>query len=300
MYATPMTQPFQRVLLVSKYHDPSVLPGLRQLRDFLLARDMPTFLESQSAADIGDSLGLPLLSFAEADASSDLVIALGGDGTLLGTARQTAQSGIPILGINQGRLGFLADLSINQINEALPPILEGHYQQDLRSILHAELWRSGERVHTGLAVNEVFIHKGGGESMIELQVQMDGRFVYTQRADGLIIATPTGSTAYAMSAGGPILTPTLAALLLVLICPHTLTARPLAVADSVEIVARLTASRQPAALSLDSHCSVPLEIGDEIVIRRASCAARFIHPEEENFFQILRGKLHWADSPGTD
>ena len=295
-----MAKPFQRVLLVSKYRDPSVRPGLQSLRDFLLAQGLPTFLETMCAADIGESLGLPLLSFAEAKADSDLVIALGGDGTLLGTARQTAQSGIPILGINQGRLGFLADLSIDQVSEALPPILKGHYQQDLRSVLLAELWRGRDRAYSGLAINEVLIHKGGGESMIELQVQIDDRFVYTQRADGLIIATPTGSTAYAMSAGGPILTPTLAALLLVPICPHTLTARPLVVADTVKIRARLTAHRQPAALSLDSHCSVPLEIGDEIVIRRAPYSALFIHPEEENFFQILRGKLHWAESPGED
>jgi NAD+ kinase len=295
-----MAKPFQRVLLVSKYRDPSVRPGLQSLRDFLLAQGLPTFLETECAADIGESLGLPLLSFAEAKADSDLVIALGGDGTLLGTARQTAQSGIPILGINQGHLGFLADLSIDQVSKALPPILEGHYQQDLRSVLLAELWRGQDCAYSGLAINEVLIHKGGGESMIELQVQIDDRFVYTQRADGLIIATPTGSTAYAMSAGGPILTPTLAALLLVPICPHTLTARPLVVADTVKIRARLTARRQPAVLSLDSHCSVPLEIGDEIVIHRASCSARFIHPEEENFFQILRGKLHWAESPGED
>ncbi|WP_298171392.1 NAD(+)/NADH kinase [Acidithiobacillus sp.] len=300
MYATPMAKPFQRVLLISKYRDPSVLPGLQSLRDFLLGRGLPTFLETQCAADIGGDLGLPLLSFAEVNADCDLVIALGGDGTLLGTARQTARSGVPILGINQGRLGFLADLSIEQIGEALPPILEGHYQQDLRSVLHAELWRGQDRAYSGLAINEVFIHKGSGESMIELRVQIDDRFVYTQRADGLIIATPTGSTAYAMSAGGPILTPTLAALLLVPICPHTLTARPLVVADTVEIRVRLTASRQPAALSLDSHCSIPLEINDEIVIHRAPCFARFIHPEEENFFQILRSKLHWAEPPGED
>ncbi len=300
MYASPMIKPVQRVLLVGKYRDPSVLPGLQRLRDFLLTQGIPTFLETQCAADIGDSLGLPPLSFAQANADTDLVITLGGDGTLLGTARQTAQSGIPILGINQGRLGFLADLSIDQVDKALPPILKGHYQQDLRSILHAELWRGEGCLHAGLAINEVLIHKGGGENMIELRVQIDGRFVYAQRADGLIIATPTGSTAYAMSAGGPILTPTLAALLLIPVCPHTLTARPLAVADTVEVRARLTASRQPAALSLDSHYSVPLEIGDEIVIRRAPCSARLIHPEEENFFQILRSKLHWAESPGDD
>ncbi len=300
MYASPMIKPVQRVLLVGKYRDPSVLPGLQRLRDFLLTQGIPTFLETQCAADIGDSLGLPPLSFAQANADTDLVITLGGDGTLLGTARQTAQSGIPILGINQGRLGFLADLSIDQVDKALPPILEGHYQQDLRSILHAELWRGEGCLHAGLAINEVLIHKGGGENMIELRVQIDGRFVYAQRADGLIIATPTGSTAYAMSAGGPILTPTLAALLLIPVCPHTLTARPLAVADTVEVRARLIASRQPAALSLDSHYSVPLEIGDEIVIRRAPCSARLIHPEEENFFQILRSKLHWAESPGDD
>lgn len=295
-----MTQPFQRVLLVSKYRDPSVLPGLRKLRDFIIAQGLEVFLESQCAAEINENLGLRLLSFAEARAESDLVIAIGGDGTLLGTARQTARSGVAILGVNQGRLGFLADLAIEQIDTALPPILQGHYQQDLRRVLHAELWRGQTQIHSGLAINEIFIHKGCGESMIELRVHIDGRFVYTQRADGVIFATPTGSTAYAMSAGGPILSPSLEALLLVPICPHTLTARPLVVADTVEIRARLTASRQPAALSLDSHNSLALEVGDEILIRRAQCSARFIHPEEENFFQILRSKLHWAEPPGDD
>ncbi|MBU2740547.1 MULTISPECIES: NAD(+)/NADH kinase [Acidithiobacillus] len=295
-----MTKPFQRVLLVSKYRDPSVLPGLRLLRDFIQSQGREVFIETQCSGEINDTLGLKLMAFSEARAETDLVIAIGGDGTLLGTARNTASSGIAILGINQGRLGFLADLSIDQIEGALPPILQGHYQQDQRRVLHAELWRDNQQIHSGLAINEVFIHKGGGESMIELSVHMDGRFVYTQRADGVIIATPTGSTAYALSAGGPILSPSLAALLLVPICPHTLTARPLVVADTVAIRARLTASRQPAALSLDSHSSVPLAVGDEIHIRRAPCSARFIHPEEKNFFQILREKLHWAESPGED
>ncbi len=295
-----MTQPFQRVLLVSKYRDPSVLPGLRKLRDFIRSQGLEVFFESQCAAQINDHLGLPLMAFAEAQRDSDLVITIGGDGTLLGTARETARIGVAILGINQGRLGFLADLSIEQIETALPPILQGHYQQDLRRVLHAELWRANSPIENGLAINEVFIHKGCGESMIEMGVQIDGRYVYTQRADGVIIATPTGSTAYAMSAGGPILAPSLEALLLVPICPHTLTARPLVVADTVEIRIRLTACRQPAALSLDSHISLPLAVGDEIIIRRAPCAARFIHPVEENFFQILREKLHWAEPPGDD
>lgn len=295
-----MTQPFQRVLLVSKYRDPSVLPGLRKLRDFIQSLGLEVFIETQCSHEINDDLGLQRLAFAETRAETDLVIAIGGDGTLLGTARNTASNGVAILGINQGRLGFLADLSIEQIETALPPILEGHYQQDQRRVLHAELWRDHSQIHSGLAINEIFIHKGCGESMIELGVHMDGRFVYTQRADGVIIATPTGSTAYALSAGGPILSPSLEALLLVPICPHTLTARPLVVADSVEIRVRLTACRQPAALSLDSHSSFPLAIGDEMRIRRAPCTARFIHPEEKNFFQILREKLHWAETPGED
>ncbi|WP_414040916.1 NAD(+)/NADH kinase [Acidithiobacillus sp. M4-SHS-6] len=295
-----MTQPFQRVLLVSKYRDPSVLPGLRKLRDFIQSQGREVFLETQCAIEINDDLGLQILSFPEIRAETDLIITIGGDGTLLGTARNTASSGVAILGINQGRLGFLADLSIEQMETALPPILEGHYQQDQRHALHAELWRAHAQIHSGLAINEIFIHKGCGESMIEMGVHMDGHFVYTQRADGVIIATPTGSTAYALSAGGPILSPSLEALLLVPICPHTLTARPLVVADSVEIRVRLTACRHPAALSLDSHSSIPLAVGDEILIRRAPCTIRFIHPEEKNFFQILREKLHWAEAPGED
>lgn len=300
MYAMLMERAFQRVVLVGKYRDPSVLPGLRRLRALLAELCVATIIECQSAAQLESDMELPQGAFDALSPDGDLIIALGGDGTILGTARQAAGSGVPILGVNQGRLGFLADISIHDIEKTLPPILAGHYQRDARSVLQAQLWRAGQCLQSGIAINEVLVHKGCCETMIELQVHIDGQFIYTQRADGLIVATPTGSTAYALSAGGPIVSPRLPAMVLVPICPHTLNARPLTIADQVIVQIDLIAGRQPAALSLDSHDTFPLQPGDTIRIHRSTCDAVFIHPEDEDFYQILRRKLHWAALPGED
>ncbi len=288
---------FARIFLLGKYRDSGVVPALRQLATQLQHWGCDLRVDVRHQQDFPET---PAFSSLDEALPGDLVITLGGDGTLLSTARELAGRNVPILGINMGRLGFLADISLQDIIKTLPPILQGAYVEDRRSVLHAELWREGSLVGAGLALNEVFVHKGCGESMIELGVQLDGRQLYTERADGLILSTPTGSTAYALSAGGPILTPELRALLLVPICPHTLSTRPIVLPDHLPLRFKLITARYPAALSLDSHSSFPMVTGDEIHVHRADCEALFIHPQEQDFFAILRGKLHWAEPPGED
>ncbi|WP_308389171.1 NAD(+)/NADH kinase [Acidithiobacillus sp. AMEEHan] len=288
---------FTRILVLGKYRDSGAPPALIRLTSALQAWGCDLRIDARYRDQIPGLL--PFSSLHEAE-PGDLVIALGGDGTLLGSARELAGRNVPVLGINTGRLGFLADIPLADIDATLPPILAGNYVEDRRSVLHAELWREGTPISSGLALNEVFVHKGCGESMIELGVQLGSRQLYTERADGLILSTPTGSTAYALSAGGPILTPELRALLLVPICPHTLSTRPIVLPDHLPLRFKLTAARFPAALSLDSHSSFPMVVGDEVHVRRADCDALFIHPQEQDFFAILRSKLHWAEPPGED
>jgi NAD+ kinase len=288
---------FARIFLLGKYRDSSALPALAQLAEALRGWGCDLRIDARYQEHFPY---LPAFGSLDEAAPEDLVIALGGDGTLLSSARELAGRNVPILGINLGRLGFLADISLEDIARTLPAILQGDYRKDKRSVLRAELWREGARVGAGLALNEVFVHKGCGESMIELQVQLGGKQLYTERADGLILSTPTGSTAYALSAGGPILTPELCALLLVPICPHTLSTRPIVLPDHLPLRFRLSAARHPAALSLDSHNSFPMVAGDEIHVQRADCDAVFLHPREQDFFAILRDKLHWAEPPGED
>ncbi|MEY2342886.1 NAD(+)/NADH kinase [Acidithiobacillus sp. IBUN Pt1247-S3] len=288
---------FARIFLLGKYRDSEVIPSLVQLATSLQNWGCDLRIDARYHSQFPQLLSFVSLSEA---VPGDLVIALGGDGTLLSTARELAGRNVPVLGINMGRLGFLADIAFEAIGQTLPPILAGAYVEDRRSVLHAELWREGALIGSGLALNEVFVHKGCGESMIELGVQLGSRQLYTERADGLILSTPTGSTAYALSAGGPILTPELRALLLVPICPHTLSTRPIVLPDHLPLRFKLIAARFPAALSLDSHSSFPMVCGDEIHVRRANCDALFIHPQEQDFFAILRSKLHWAEPPGED
>ncbi len=291
---------FERVLLVGKYRDPDAPAALAHLAKFLHSQGVTVYLDDRFMEAGENTISLPRLSLHRACSDRDLVISLGGDGTLLGAARELAGKNVPILGINRGRLGFLADIPLDGIDRTLPLILAGQYVTDHRSVLHAELWRDGKQVAAGTALNEVFVNKGCGESMIELRVCLGGRHLYTERADGLIISTPTGSTAYALSAGGPIMSPELPALLLVPICPHTLSTRPIVIADTLALQLSLSAARHPAAMSLDSHSSYSMIPGDEVHVRRAPYDALFIHPEEQDFFGILRRKLRWAEPPGSD
>ncbi|MCA1805361.1 MAG: NAD(+) kinase, partial [Xanthomonadaceae bacterium] len=231
----------------------------------------------------------------ELAARCDLAIAVGGDGTLLNAARSLADAGVPLLGINRGRLGFLADILPADMTSSLDRVLAGHYQEEERTLLHAEVLRNGECLHQSDALNDVVIHKYDIARMIELETHIDGRFLNTQRSDGLVMATPTGSTAYALSGGGPILHPTLSAIVLVPICPHTLTNRPIVINDHATIEVILHGgSTTEAQVTCDGQVKFPLDCGDRVRVCRKDKTIRLLHPPGHDHYEVLREKLRWG------
>jgi NAD+ kinase len=226
--------------------------------------------------------------------SCDLALVVGGDGTMLGFGRQLAPYDVPLIGINQGRLGFITDIALNHIESTLTPILQGAFEEDRRAVLQAQVFRGGRCVFDALAMNDVVVHRGSTAGLVELKIEVDSHFVAQQRADGLIIATPTGSTAYALSAGGPMIHPATRAWVLVPIAPHTLSNRPLVLDDSAEIVVELVAGRDASA-NFDMQSLAALLHGDRIEVSRSRHAVRFLHPRGWTFFDTLRNKLHWNE-----
>ncbi len=226
---------------------------------------------------------------------SDLVIVVGGDGTFLSAARATADFDVPIIGVNLGRLGFLVDISPNELPDKLHQMLQGQYVEETRSLLHTKIIRDGKVIHEETAVNEVVIHRWVTPSMIEIVTKIDNVFLNSQRSDGLIISTPTGSTAYSLSAGGPILHPSLNALVLVPLNPHTLSNRPIVIDDSAEIEISFCQAKQINALVTCDHVEIPdVLISDKILIKKHPKPIRILHPKGHDFFQILRTKLNWS------
>lgn len=226
---------------------------------------------------------------------TDLGIVLGGDGTLLAATRILAELDIPLLCVNLGRLGFLADISPAETFDVLPAILRGEFFAEERLLLEVQIHRSGQVLGTGIALNEVALHKWDSLKMIEFETRAGGRLLNRQRADGLIVATPTGSTAYALSAGGPILYPDLRAVVVVPICQHTLAIRPMVLGVDQPLEIDLTNDRwSRARVVCDGQQSLPLEIGDRVLIRARERPLRLIHPAGYDYFDLLRTKLHWG------
>jgi len=228
----------------------------------------------------------------------NLAIVVGGDGTLLKAGRLLSDKDIPVIGINLGRLGFLVDISPDDITEQLSLMLDGHYTLEERSLLHAEAFRDGKSLGDGIALNDVVMHVRNDIRMIEFTTLVDDTFVNTQRADGIVVATPTGSTAYSLSGGGPILHPGLDAVVLVPICPHTLSNRPIVISNKSLINISLCESREVnARVSFDGQANIDLQAGDNIVIRNKSHKLKLMHPTSYDYFHILRNKLGWSSSP---
>jgi NAD+ kinase len=225
----------------------------------------------------------------------DLAVAVGGDGTMLAAARQLATLDVPVIGINQGRLGFITDIALDNFEQTLAPMLRGEFMTEQRHLLHGEVVRAGQSVFSAIAMNDVVVNRGATEGMVEISISVDGKFVAKQRADGLIVATPTGSTAYALSAGGSLLHPSLAGWILVPIAPHNLSNRPIVLPDSGKIVIEILSDRD-ASVNFDMQSLARLELGDRIVVKRAQHAAQFLHPVGWNYFDSLRHKLHWNES----
>jgi NAD+ kinase len=284
---------FQRVALVGKYHASGSREALEQVVHFLHDQGCEVTLERETAHHIGP-LGDGTRDVAGIGAHCDLALVVGGDGTMLGIGRQLGPYGVPLVGINQGRLGFITDIPLDRFASVLRPMLHGAYEEERRALLHAGVWRDGHCVFETIAMNDVVVNRGGAPSMIELRVEVDGHFVANQRADGLIIASPTGSTAYALSAGGPLLHPAIAGWVMVPIAPHTLSNRPIVLPSDGEIVIEVVAGREPSA-HFDMQTFTSLLPGDRIAVRRSVHTLRLLHPVGWSYFDTLRRKLHWNE-----
>jgi len=285
----------RRVALVGRQSGADLADALSGLAAFLAASGHEVIVEEQTAR------ATPLPGYASSPAEAlatkaDVAVVVGGDGTMLGIARRLAPLDIPVIGINQGRLGFLTDIPIARMEATLAAMLKGRYVEERRTLLVAEFVHADGSRESALALNDVVLNRGGGGTMIDCAVEIDDRFVYMMRADGVIVATPTGSTAYALSAGGPILDPQIRALALVPVAPHALTHRPIAVADTATIAIRLERGRD-AALHCDGQTHFALAEGERITVRRAPFEARLLHPEGHDYFAMLREKLHWSETP---
>ncbi len=296
-YGTMSTLAFHTIGLIGKFGDPNVAGTLNQIATHLRQRQLRVLLDESSARLIPDN-GLEIASRVTIGEQCDLAIVMGGDGTMLNAARSLVDYEVPILGVNLGRLGFLADVSPSEIPHRLDAVLNGHFREARRSLLHAQVLHEDQVTGEADALNDVVVHKREVARMIEVDTFLDGRFLNAYRADGLIISTPTGSTAYALASGGPIIHPGLEAVVLVPICPHTLTHRPIVVkADSVIEVVLNTANTTEAQVTCDGQISLAIESGDRIVIQKKGRKVRLIHPLNHDYFELLRAKLNWGLSP---
>ena len=287
---------FPRLVLVGRHGSPDVSGPLAHLARLLRGRGHAVLVEAETAqwAPLPDC---PVVDPSDPAAKVDLAIVLGGDGTMLSVARRLAPAGVPLIGVNLGRLGFLTDIPLARMEPSVVEMLDGRYVEERRSLIAARVERAaGGTGEQSLGLNDVVVNRGALGSLIEYAIEIDGRFVFAMRADGVIVATPTGSTAYALSAGGPIIAPQVPAFALVPVAPHALTHRPIAVPDTATIAITVQHGRD-AAVHCDGQTHFELGEGDRVVLQRAPYHARFLHPDGHDYFAMLRQKLHWSETP---
>jgi NAD+ kinase len=287
-----MVSRFHHAALVGKYQAQGMRPLLEDIAHLLTRRGMEVSVEEATALNTGLS-GYPALTVDQLGRSCDLVIVVGGDGTMLGIARQMARYGLPMIGVNQGRLGFITDISVTRMAAALKAVLDGDYEEEQRAMLTGHVVRDGGVIFDALGMNDVVV-RSSATSMVELRVEVDNQFVANFRADGLILSSPTGSTAYALSAGGPLLHPSVAGWLLVPIAPHMLSNRPIVLPDSGEVTIEVVSGRE-ISVNFDMQSLASLLRGDRICVRRSEHRVRFLHPRGWNYYATLRRKLHWNE-----
>ncbi|WP_426189741.1 NAD kinase [Massilia sp. DWR3-1-1] len=299
MPATPATPTSKHTIaLVVRRNTDGIEAPVRGLVSHLQELGYHVVLEAETASHLRID-GIETMSVAQIGEAARAAIVMGGDGTMLGIARQLAPYDVPLIGINQGRLGFMTDIPIERMLPVLDELLSGKSEAEKRTLLQARVLRDGAAIASGLAVNDVVVARGAGAGMIELKVTVDGRFMYNQRSDGLIIGTPTGSTAYALSAGGPLLHPALGGMVLVPIAPHALSNRPIVIPDSSRIVVEIVSGRD-VSVNFDMQTFASLVHGDQIVIERSPNTITFLHPQGWSYYDTLRGKLHWNEYPSGD
>ncbi|MDZ7813061.1 MAG: NAD kinase [Ideonella sp.] len=284
---------FRHAALVGKHQAQGIRPLLEQIAQFLTRQGLDVSVDRNTAlATDWNEYGA--LSPAEIGAQCDIAVVVGGDGTMLGIARELAPFSVPLVGINQGRLGFITDVRGTDWAEALGPIVRGDYEEERRSMMEGGVWRDDEPIFQGMALNDVVVARGPTASMVELRVDIGGEFVANMRADGLIIASPTGSTAYALSAGGPILHPSVGGWIVVPIASHTLSNRPIVLPDTQEVQVTIVSGKDSSA-NFDMHSLASLMHGDQVRVGRSSVAVRFLHPRGWSYYATLRRKLRWYE-----
>ncbi|MCP4638139.1 MAG: NAD kinase [Methyloversatilis sp.] len=283
------------VALIGKYQSAEVAESLRTLAHWLRDAGREVLIEQASAEVMPDDR-FESADFDALGRRAQLAVVVGGDGSLISAARKLAPFGVPLVGINQGRLGFLTDVARSSMLESLESLLRGDFRAERRVLMQAEVLREGRAVFSAFALNDVVISKGDLGRMIEFEVRVDGEFVYSQRSDGLIVATPTGSTAYSLSANGPIVHPSLGGMLIVPLCPHALSSRPIVLGDSAVLNVRLF-SRHDARAHFDGQEHVNLQGDDVLRIERSPHQVTLLHPPGYSYFAMLREKLRWSEAP---
>lgn len=287
----------KRIGVVLKPHQPEALKTMCDLTTWLAERDIRLVGGPEIERErIAQQTGCAVEEVAEGElaANSDLLLVLGGDGTMIGTARLMGDREVPVLGINYGGLGYLTEFRIEELYVALASILAGDYRLDQRLMLSVELLRGDESVARNRVLNDVVINKSALARIIEIEASLNHQFVNSFRADGLIVSTPTGSTAYNLSAGGPVIFPSMNAVVITPICPFTLSNRPIVVPDDSSIELRLKTEQEDVALTLDGQVGLPLKVDDRVVIRKSQTTFNLVQPQSRNYFEVLRDKLRWG------
>jgi len=286
---------FRKIVLITNNHAKVISETLHTVLGLLEKRNIDVYLDESSARLAPDSRHKRARPGLFEHHCFDLAVAIGGDGTMLRAAHMVAEYDIPLLGINRGRLGFLADIPADSVEEHLAEILDGRFVEDQRFQLHCRVCRDENPLPESDAFNDVIIQKGDTGKLIEFETLVNGTYVHRQRGDGLIVSTPTGSTAYALAGGGPIVHPTLDALLLVPICPHTLSNRPIVIEGNSQIEIILQESKTvPANLVCDGEVVCQLGEGDRVLVYKKDKKIRLLHPASYNHFSVLRAKLAWG------
>jgi len=289
-----MPPAFKTVAVIGRYNTAEIADSLLGLAKLLEQRGCAVLIEQETAANVGNN-GFSTGDYAAIGAQADLAIVLGGDGSMLSAARHLAVHGVPLVGVNQGRLGFMTDIAFSHMRETIEVLLSGQYTVEERIMLEARVMRGEKEIFSTQALNDIVVNKGDTGRMIEFLVHIDGQFVYDLRSDGIIVTTPTGSTAYALSSNGPILQPNVPGIALVPVCPHTLSNRPITVSDRCVIEITIKQRAIGASLHFDGQPHSELAVDDKVIVSRAAHSIRFVHPPGYSYYAMLREKLHWSE-----
>ncbi len=288
----------KRIGIIAKRNKPEAVTTIHHLVDWFRQKKIEVFIESEMADLLGLHASEPNVNRIKREAfptHAEMILVLGGDGTLLSVARLVGDHKVPILGVNLGGLGFLTEITLEEIDRVLDRVVQGNFITDERVVLDASVIREGKRVAEFTVLNDAVINKGALARIIDMETTINGEYLTTFKSDGLILSTPTGSTAYNLSAGGPIVYPSLHCIVITPICPHTLTNRPIVVPDDVEIRATLKTRQEEVILTLDGQQGFPLEVEDVVEVKKSSVGILLIKSPYRHYFEVLRTKLKWGE-----